>query len=1143
MALDRSTWYARLSFAQGDDGPAVIDDALAAQLTALLAERGLVAVKSENPKPYLILEIISPAAVAQVRATLKKDAVWQDALAAAGRSSWRLRFHAGPVGPGRKVVAGQGRLQGDWRTYSIHDGLPSTTVNHAIQGRDGLLWFVTHSGGVCSFDGAEWTIYTVADGLVDDRVWTATEDRNGDLWFGSEDGLSCFAMGGESPYFTTYTDEDGLPKNHVFSLQETPDGIMWANCYDKNLVYAQRGGVESGSSGELTWRVDENSTGEISGLVRAFNDRQGRTWVTDFEGVLRYITTEKRFVRDMRFSAGIFYQLIERASGDIWLSAPKGLYRAWSTEGDKLNCELIVEVVSRQDMPERLLEDRQGRLWVTTNSSGLMLCERPDETTPIFRRITTADGLANNQVLSLMEDRQGSVWVCTYGGGVSRLEETHIQSFTADRDGLAGDGVMDLLEDRRGDLWVTTWDGVSRYDGRCFHQIEEFIGRIVIAVKEDRRGYLWFAVPAEGCCFYDGRTFTMLTEEDGLIHYSVSALLVDSQDRVWVGTAKGLSCYSDGQFVNYTTAEGLVHNPVVSLAEDRQGRIWIGTWDGGLSCFDGERFSNFTTDDGLAHDHITYIMEDRQGLLWLATWGGGLSRYDGASFSNFTTNDGLAHDRLRSVYEDQQGHLWIATFGGGVSRYDGRVFQTISRQDGLADDTAQRVLQDRDGDCYWIATEGGLTRYRPQDQPPRIALKDIVADRHYGAVDALGISVSQDFLLFQFQGVSWTTGPDRLAYGYRLVGHQDEWQYTYERQIEYRGLGLGDYTFEVRAIDRDLNYSSVLQVALRVEPDRQSEALVAVVNNIAGEEFIGGSRALRQVQTQLAEVALTAVTVLLMGETGTGKGLAAYTLHKMSERRAGPFIQVNCGAIPEGLVESELFGHERGAFTGADALRLGKAELAAGGTLFLDEIGDLAADSQVKLLRLLEEQAFERVGGNITLAADARVVSASNRDLRQMVADGQFREDLYFRLSAFVVRLPLLRDRREDVPQLVLGFMEKMAAHLQKPVRGVTSEAMAYLRAYDWPGNVRELQHVVQRAVIVCRGAEIDAGDIALEGLGGEALAAEIYSMEAMERHHIQAMLEKADWIIGGKQGAAVLLEMNESTLRSRMKKLKIERP
>ena len=244
------------------------------------------------------------------------------------------------------------------------------------------------------------------------------------------------------------------------------------------------------------------------------------------------------------------------------------------------------------------------------------------------------------------------------------------------------------------------------------------------------------------------------------------------------------------------------------------------------------------------------------------------------------------------------------------------------------------------------------------------------------------------------------------------------------------------------------------------------------------------------------------------------------------------------------LVESELFGHERGAFTGATARKIGKIELAADGTLFLDEIGDLAPSAQVKLLRLLEEQTFERVGGIQTLAAQVRVIAATNRDLEQMVETEQFREDLYFRLQPFPVRLPPLRDRHGDIPPLAAYFVRQMAAHLDKEVAELSPEAVRVLASYDWPGNVRELEHVVKRAVILCRGSAIRAEDIAW----GSAAAIEgadegLLSLAEHERRYILKVLEQTGWLIKGSQGAAAILDLPVSTLRSRMKKLAIVRP
>ena len=415
----------------------------------------------------------------------------------------------------------------------------------------------------------------------------------------------------------------------------------------------------------------------------------------------------------------------------------------------------------------------------------------------------------------------------------------------------------------------------------------------------------------------------------------------------------------------------------------------------------------------------------------------------------------------------------------------------------------------------------------------------------YEREDDLTISTSVGLIVFEFHGISFKTRPEGLVYRYRLKGYDEGWQTTNARRVEYQDLPRETFTFEVQAVDQDLNYSEPASVTLNVVPDPHIQVLAEVLSQSGTKgEFVGDSQALREVQAQLAEVAKTDLTVLISGETGTGKGVATRAVHRLSPRRDRPFIQVNCGALPEGLVESELFGHERGAFTGAVSRKLGKVELAAGGTLFLDEIGDLALEAQVKLLRLLEERAFERVGGTETLVADMRVIAATNRNLQEMVANGQFREDLYFRLQVFPVRLPPLRERREDIPLLAACFVERMASYLNKAVPQLTPEALAVLRTYDWPGNVRELEHAVQRAVIMCRRQAIQPKDIALEsGRPDGESSEEILTLKELEKQHIRKVVEQAGWVIKGPHGAAALLGMHPSTLSHRMKKLGIQRP
>jgi formate hydrogenlyase transcriptional activator len=312
------------------------------------------------------------------------------------------------------------------------------------------------------------------------------------------------------------------------------------------------------------------------------------------------------------------------------------------------------------------------------------------------------------------------------------------------------------------------------------------------------------------------------------------------------------------------------------------------------------------------------------------------------------------------------------------------------------------------------------------------------------------------------------------------------------------------------------------------------------------EEIIGENAGLKQILEQLQTVAPTDSTILVLGETGTGKELIARAIHNLSARRERTLVKVNCAAIPTGLLESELFGHEKGAFTGAIAQRVGRFELAHRGTLFLDEVGDIPIELQPKLLRVLQEQEFERLGSSRTIRVDVRLVAATNVDLAQRVKDNQFRSDLYYRLNVFPVTIPPLRDRREDIPLLVRYFAQKYARRMKKPVDTIPVKAMTALSDYHWPGNVRELENFIERAVILSRGKELQlplaelkqrAKVIAVPSPDGLA------TLEHAEREHIVRALGEADWVIGGPAGAAAKLGMKRTTLQSRIKKLGIARP
>ena len=351
-----------------------------------------------------------------------------------------------------------------------------------------------------------------------------------------------------------------------------------------------------------------------------------------------------------------------------------------------------------------------------------------------------------------------------------------------------------------------------------------------------------------------------------------------------------------------------------------------------------------------------------------------------------------------------------------------------------------------------------------------------------------------------------------------------------------QALKDGAYDYVVKPFDPDAVSGLVRKAAERYALLKENRALRERLESAAPALITAGQGRMREVQELVERVAPTDTSVVITGESGTGKELVARLLHAHSSRRFGPFAVVNCGALAEGLLEAELFGHERGAFTGAVARHRGKVELAHEGTLFLDEIGDVPAKVQVSLLRVLQEKTLMRVGGNTSITVDFRLVTATHRDLEAEVSSGRFREDFFFRINVFHIHVPALRERSEDVPLLAEHFLAQFARQMNRRIDGFTGDAIAALCAYPWPGNVRELQNAIERAVVMCRANRIEASLFPF----AHAPAPEDLSIDAMEAAHIRKVLASCGFNV---TQAAGLLAIDRVTLYNKMKKYGIERP
>ena len=810
------------------------------------SQRGRATVDSVFSRLFALR---APAEAVQMRVALGSDTVWQETIRTLGDSfgttpadsllRYSFMTHDTPAGRGKVVRAGPGYRQGHWHSFGAQDGLPpAPIVSGMLQASDGNLWIPTQQGAV-RYDGAEFVTYTADDGLAPTAVLSVFEDRDGNLWFAT-------IRGGISKYdghrFTTFSAEDGLAGNEMKYVWQDAQGVLWV---------ATAGGV-SHYDGQRFHPLEALNAVLGSDLREVLVDCTGALWVsTDESGVCRYdedgvtVLTE-----DDGLAHNHVWSMLEARDGSLWFCTAEGLSRY---EGERFATFTSQDGLSSNEV-FCALQDRRGDLWFSTKvgpkggithydgerfapagaaeSSGAMLVEEIHEDRqgnlwflvyPVgvvrydghrFVRFTTEDGLANGQVNAYLEDRKGNLWFGTWSG-ISRYDGSLFATFTT-REGLPSNGAMSLLQDAQGRIWVGTWDGVCWYDDGRMIALEGSRGQNVYSIVEDRHGRLWFGGAfGGGASRHDGEDLVTFTTEEGLPDDRVAAIMEDRAGHMWFVSYNGLATRYDGREFEVLGAGGGQTPPWVSaIHEDRNGVLWLGGW-GQLFRRDKETSLVRGVDVAWEHEMVQCIYEDREGVLWFGAIGGGIGRYDRDGFTTPTTDDGLGDDRVMCILQDDRGTMWFGT-GSGVCRYDGLVFQRLSRHDGLVHDTVQDILQTRDG-VFWIATEGGVTRYHPSRVAPRVQVTGVVANSSYGAVSRVVVPSSQRILTFEFEGGSFTTSPDRMAYAYRLAGYDEERHWTRSQRVEYSDLPRGEYTFRVWAVDRDLNYS-----------ERPDEVLVTV---------------------------------------------------------------------------------------------------------------------------------------------------------------------------------------------------------------------------------------------------------------------------------------------------------------------------
>jgi DNA-binding NtrC family response regulator/ligand-binding sensor domain-containing protein len=1090
--------------------------------------------------------------------------------------------------------------KGTWRSYTSLDGLAFDEVTSIHGTPDGVIWFATQGGGVSRYDGKEFVNLTTKDGLAHNHVNAVYCDPDGIVWLGT-------ASGGVSRYdgknFVNFTTEDGLVHNNVYVIYRSPDGLMWfgtdgggISCYDgedfvnfttqnselahdciKSICCSPGGvmwfGTYSGGVSRYDGKKFVNFTkrdGLLSDEVESICvDADGAIWFgTRGGGVSRYdgegfvsFTTEDGLVNN------IVYDIHVDADGVMWFATYGGISRY---DGNTFVNFTIEDGLVSNGVYGGIYRDPDGMMWFGTYGG----VSRYDGDS--FTNFTRKDGLSRNGVRSIQWDPDGALWLGTWRGGLFRYDGKEFISITT-KDELARDMVNVIHLEPDGVVWIgTQWDGLFRYNGR---KLERFLPEDglphpnIWAIHRDLDGMMWF-----GTGWYDG--------------------------------AGGLARYDGKQFERpFDAIDGLAGRCVNAIHRDPDGDLWLGT-SNGVWRYDGQNFAHFTTEDGLAYDAVIVIHRDPDGAMWFGTDGGGISCYDGRGmgdcptnssrgmgdcphFVNFTTRDGLANGFALAIYRDPDGILWVGTSGGGVCMYDGTAWSSLDTRDGLAGNQVWEIEPDPDG-SLWFGTSEGLTRYRRNTTPPRVSIVSVTSDQTYRLktqdarlkTEGSGIPalIVGQRVTIEYRSRDSKTVPEKRQYRCCVYETSDVRRETsdsrpgtsepeFESQVSGLKSGVpylpptketsfdwipeepGTYIFQVQAIDRDLNYSEPAVLSLTVQPDPKLVSLQTEVKQLrqevgwkySFENIIGDSEGISLVHSLMERAIDSGLTVLITGETGTGKELVAKAIHHNSRRKDRPLRSLNCGAVPKDLVASTLFGHRKGAFTGADADRMGLFEEASGGTVLLDEIGEMPQDAQIHLLRVLEEREVQRLGENAPRGVDVWVIAMSNRDLEGEVEAGRFREDLFYRLSEFPIDIPPLRERPEDIPLLAQHFLRAYSEDIEKELAGFAPDVLEMLQSYPWPGNVRELRNMIRRAAALAeQGEQIQTYHFPPEITQGESLIQEIMSerlglssaVERLQRRLVENALQESE---GNRTHAAQMLSIDRSNLIRLMKRLGIE--
>ncbi|MFC2103198.1 sigma 54-interacting transcriptional regulator [Bacteroidota bacterium] len=1076
-----------------------------------------------------------------------------------------------------------------FRNYVNDDDNPKSIsaddVHVLYEDNSGNLWIGMYNTGMEKFNRETETFKNYRNepdninSLSGNTVNVITEDSEGNFWIGTTNGLNKFnrETGKSVRYFNEQGNPNSLIDNNIYDIIEDISGNIWI---------ATAGGLSKYMYKKDLWKHylnepdNPNSLSE-SFVVNVFLDSKAKIWVgsdsrglnlfePDLDGFIRFQTDANN---PYSISSDWVWAITEDRTGVLW-------FGCWLTGLNKIDLykkkfkHYKHNPVNRNSLSSNwvwcLFTDSEGILWIGTKGGGL---NRFDPESRTFKNYTFEPGnrhsLSNNNVETIIEDHQGYLWLGTNDGlnRFDRKSET-FRRYKYDENSsvsLSNNDIQSIFIDSFGSLWIGTYgSGLDKLDLNEYNENSPVFSHyqnnpdnpnslsfnIVNVIFEDSFGTLWFGTDRRGVDKFNRETETFE-------HY-------------------------------YDSKTGL--DVIFNIHEDRAGRLWIGTYRGGLHLFDRKTGAReiFTEKDGLAHNSIKGILEDDMENLWIGTERG-LSRfnYENKSFRNYDISEGLQSNlfNFRAVTKDNDGVMY---FGGDNgfnvinpnelidNPYPPQIVITeiklfdislpiggdsplkthinIAKEIELSYDQNDLTLEYVA--LHYSRSEESIYKYKLENYDKNWRKAGTHRFANYtnlepGEYIFLVMAASSD-------GV-WCENPASL----KIIIVPPFWQTTWFKimsvliilsilfiayKMRIKQLEKKRKMLEERVVERTeaanklkgaLDEVEILKNRLQAENVYLQDE-IKVQHNF--ENIISTSDKFNKVLRSVEQVASTDSTVLILGETGTGKELLARAIHSISKRSGRPLVKVNCATLPENLIESELFGHEKGAFTGAISKKAGRFELADRGTIFLDEMGELPLGLQAKLLRVLQEGEFERLGDPHTMKVDVRVIAATNRNLEKEIEHGNFREDLFYRLNVFPIQIPPLRDRKEDIPLLVNHFLKKYNKKSGKDVSLITQDVMLKLQSYEWPGNIRELENIMERAIVTSQGKKLELGDWNVKPVPSKARS-KILPIEVLEKQHIIEALELTKWKVSGDNGAAKILDINPQTLVSRMKKLGIQKP